>query len=255
MGLIDTHTHLYAEQFDKDRDEVVQRAIDAGVEKLLLPNIDLDSLSGMFDLVDRYPGVCYAMLGLHPTDVKDGYIETLKSIEAEFDRKGVIAVGEIGVDLYWDKSTLPEQIEALKIQLEWAIDRNLPVVLHVRDSFDETFAIVEQFLDRGLRGVFHSFTGSAEQARKIINAGFLIGVNGIVTFKSGGVDKMIEQIGVDYLILETDAPYLSPVPNRGKRNESSYIVSVANRVAEVCSVPLEEVIDVTSRNSIELFGI
>jgi len=255
MILVDTHTHLYLEEFDGDRKEVVENAIQEGVEKIFLPNIDSSSIESLLKMVSDYPHHCYSMMGLHPTSVKENFRDELAIIEKELFAGNHIAVGEIGIDLYWDKTFLKEQIEALNVQLEWASRLNLPVVIHARDSFDEIFMELENKRHLNLKGVFHSFTGTLEQARKAIDLGFMIGINGIVTFKNAGLDKVVGELELENILLETDAPYLAPTPKRGKRNESKFLTYTAKKIADVFGVEIEEVAKITSENAIKLFGI
>ena len=255
MQFIDTHTHLYLPEFDNDRDEVIGRAIKNGVTRLLLPNIDKNSIDPMMNMVIKYPGICYPMIGLHPTSVREDHNEQLKGIKSMTDRENFIAIGEIGIDLYWDKTYINEQINIFKEQVDLAIKLDLPVVIHTRDSFNEIFSALNDFRNNSPRGVFHAFTGTYEQAQKAIEMGFLLGVGGIVTFKNAGVDKVISQTGADRIILETDSPYLAPTPNRGKRNESSYLVHIAEKVAGITGKSVEEIADITTGNAVELFSL
>ena len=252
--MIDTHSHIYSEEFDNDRDEVIQRAKDAGVTKIILPNVDSESLPRMLSLEKAYPGYCYAAIGLHPTSVKDDYKNELDIIKRELSRRKYIAIGEIGIDLYWDKSFYNEQLIAFTQQLQWSLDYNLPVIIHVRDSFRETMNALEPFRGKGLRGVFHSFTGDVAQAEEIISyGGFLLGINGIVTFKNSGLAETLKQIKPTHLLTETDAPYLTPTPFRGKRNESAYTSLICDKLSEVYNMKKEEIIEITSYNSFNLF--
>lgn len=256
MIFIDTHTHLFTPEFDEDRAEVVQRAIDAGIEKMLLPNIDIESIDSMHQLAADFPENCIPMMGLHPCSVKDNWEADLEIIKEHLFSKEYCAVGELGVDLYWDKTTLDIQQKALAIQVEWAKELGLPIVIHVRESFDETFEVIDKLNDDSLTGVFHCFTGTAEQAQHIISyGGFKMGLGGVLTFKNSGVDKTVEQIDLEHFVLETDSPYLAPTPNRGKRNESSYLTLVASKLAEVKGVRIEEVAEVTTANARTLFGV
>lgn len=257
--LIDTHAHLYATQFDEDLDEVIARAREAGVEKILLPNIDETSIDGMHGLCAQYPKLFYPMMGLHPCSVKDDYKKVLDHIEdLLFNRKQhkYIAVGEIGIDLYWDKTFKREQEDAFRIQINWARELGLPIVIHARNSFPEIFNIVDELNDDRLTGVFHCFTGNLDDAHHIIDyGGFKLGIGGVLTFKNAGLDKTLAHVAPEYLILETDSPYLAPHPFRGKRNESSYIKLVAEKLSEVLGMKTAEIADITSKNAIELFGL
>lgn len=253
--MIDTHTHLYSTEFDTDRDLIIQNAIDAGVSKMFLPNVDLDSISGMHELVKKFSGHCYPMMGLHPCSVKENWESDLVVIKSWLDKGNYCAVGEIGIDLYWDKSTLEFQKKAFRQQIEWAKEKKLPIVIHVREAFDETFEIVDELNDENLTGVFHCFSGNLDQANHILNyGGFKLGIGGVVTFKNGGLDKVLPHIDLESLVLETDSPYLAPVPHRGKRNESSYIRIVAEKLAELKGVSFETIDEITSRNALALFS-
>jgi len=252
--MIDTHSHIYAEEFDSDRAEVIARAKAAGITKIILPNVDSESLPRMLQLESEYPGYCFAAIGLHPTSVKENYAEELAIVKKELERREYVAIGEIGIDLYWDKSFLKEQIQVFVQQIEWALEYNLPVIIHVRDSFRETMDVLEQFRGKGLEGVFHSFTGTIDQAREIIEfGGFYIGINGIVTFKNSGLDAVVEQIDAQYLLLETDAPYLTPAPFRGKRNESEYLTLVATKLANTFNMNFNQLTKITTENAYKLF--
>jgi len=255
MILIDTHTHLYSEEFDTDRTVVVQRAIDSGVEKLLLPNIDIESIEPMHQLCNQFPNNCFPMMGLHPTSVDAKYKENLGIIKSHLKDNKYIAIGEIGIDLYWDKTFVAEQRLALLEQFQWAIDYNLPVVIHSRDSFQEIINVIREFNNPKLHGVFHCFTGTEEIALEIIDLGFKLGIGGVLTFKNSGLAKEIENIDLKHIMLETDSPYLSPVPYRGKRNESSYVKLVAEKLAEVKQISIEEVASITFQNAKRLFNI
>lgn len=253
--MIDTHTHLYSIEFDTDRDLIVQNAMDTGVSKMLLPNVDLDSIAGMHELVKKFPAHCYPMMGLHPCSVKENWEADLVVIKSWLDKGNYCAIGEIGIDLYWDKSTLEFQKKAFRKQIEWAKEKKLPIVIHVREAFDETFAIVDELNDENLTGVFHCFSGNLDQANHILNyGGFKLGIGGVVTFKNGGLDKVLPHIDLEHLVLETDSPYLAPVPHRGKRNESSYIRIVAEKLAELKGVSFETVDEITTRNALALFS-
>lgn len=253
---VDTHAHLYSDQFKDDLDLVVKRCIDVDVRKVLLPNIDSDTVEGMFGLCDSYPDLFYPMVGLHPCSVKEDYKKELDKLEAYLSDDRVIAIGEIGTDLYWDKSFIDQQKDALGIQISWAKAQSLPIVLHCRDSLDITIDIIEEAQDGHLTGVFHCFGGTIEQAKRIIDLGFYIGIGGVSTFKkSGGIREMIGNVALSNILLETDAPYLSPHPNRGKRNESSYIPLIGSIVAESHAVDIEVVAKVTTENVLKLFGI
>lgn len=256
MEFIDTHTHLFVEQFDSDREQVVQSAIDAGVNKLLLPNIDLDSIQAMHDLVNAFPDHCLPMMGIHPCSVTDKWEEELAVIEKHLFSGKYVAVGEIGIDLYWDKTTVDYQQQAFAKQIEWAKQLGLPIVIHVRDAFDEAFEVVDSLNDEQLTGVFHCFTGSVEQAQHIINyGGFKLGLGGVLTFKNSGLDQVVSGLSMEHFIIETDSPYLAPAPFRGKRNESSYVTYVASKLAEIKGISIEQVAEITTKNAKELFGL
>lgn len=256
MHLIDTHTHLFAEQFDKDRNEVVERAIQNGVQQMLLPNINSSTIDAMLALCQQFPSHCAPMMGLHPCDVKENYLEELAIVDQWLSKGGFVAVGEIGIDLYWDRSTLSIQQDAFRKQIALAKKHRLPIAIHVRDSFQEVFDIIDELNDGSLKGVFHCFTGNEEQAQHILSyGGFKLGVGGVVTFKNAGVDKTLSKISLEHLILETDSPYLAPSPHRGKRNESSYVPVIANKLADIYQVDVAEVARITTQNAQALFGI
>lgn len=253
--MIDTHTHLYSSEFDLDRPEVISKAIESGVSKFLLPNIDSTSIQGMHQLVEEFPDYCFPMMGLHPCSVKENWEEELTIAKSWLDKGNYCAVGEIGIDLYWDKSTLAIQQLAFRQQIDWAKEKKLPIVVHVRDAFTECFEIVDELNSKELSGVFHCFSGNLEQAKHIINYGdFKLGIGGVATFKNGGLDKVLPEIGLEHLILETDSPYLAPAPHRGKRNESSYLGLIASRIAELKNVSVDEVIVATTKNALSLFS-
>jgi len=254
--LIDTHSHIYSEEFDSDRSEAIQRAKDASVSHIILPNVDSETLPRMLALEGEYPQYCYAAIGLHPTSVKENYREELALVKSELERRSWIAIGEIGIDLYWDKTFLTEQIIAFQQQIEWAIKYHLPVIIHVRDSFRETMKVLQPYKNSELKGVFHSFTGSVEEAYEIIEfGGFMLGINGIVTFKNSGLATVVEQMNMKHILLETDSPYLTPAPNRGKRNESAYTLLVAQKLAEVYNCTLQNIDEQTTINAKSLFVI
>jgi TatD DNase family protein len=238
-----------------DLDEVIQRAYSNDVRKIILPNIDSSSVKNLLNLVDTYPHICFPLMGLHPTSVNHDYQEELQVVEYWLKKRKFYGIGEIGIDLYWDKSFLEEQIHAFRFQLELARQYQLPVVIHVRDSFDEVYHILSEFKDDKLTGVFHSFSGTAQQADLIINMGFKIGVNGIVTFKKSGLDEIIRTIDPSNLIIETDSPYLTPAPFRGKRNESSYLVYIAQKIADLHQMTVGDIAKITTENARKLFGI
>jgi len=251
----DSHAHLYLEAFAPDRDLVVGRALDAGVTKILLPNINSTTIDPMFALAGRYPGHCFPMMGLHPTSVKEDYREEIRKIEAHIRRGEIVAVGETGIDLYRDRTYQREQMEVFRIQAGWAKALKLPVVIHSRDSFGEIFNLLDEMGAGEMKGVFHSFTGNPEELERALSYGFMIGINGIVTFHNSGLTGLIPHIPRDRLLIETDAPYLAPVPHRGKRNESSFLPAVAAKVGEILNLTAEEVAEITTVNAANLFQL
>ncbi len=253
--LIDTHSHIYSTDFIHDRDEVIQRAYSNDVRKIILPNIDSSSVKNLLDMVDTYPHICFPLMGLHPTSVTQDYQEELQLVEYWLKKRKFYGIGEIGIDLYWDKSFLEEQIYAFRFQLDLARQYKLPVVIHVRDSFDEVYQVLSDVKDYNLTGVFHSFTGTVEQVKMVTDLGFKIGVNGIVTFKKSGLDEVISQVDLSNLIIETDSPYLTPAPFRGKRNESSYLVYIAQKIADLHHMAVGDIAKITTENARNLFGI
>jgi len=255
MRLIDTHSHLYAEEFDQDIDEVVKRCAEQNIQKIVLPNIDVDTIDRVHNLTDKYPDLCVPLMGLHPTHIKENYQKDLDSVLSQFDKYKYKGVGEIGIDLYWDKTFFKEQSEAFTIQLQFALKKDLPVVIHARDSFEEILEIVEKAEYKSSRGIFHAFTGDQNLAKRIINRGFKIGIGGILTFKNSGLSDTVKDIPLEHIVLETDSPYLAPTPFRGKRNESSYVRLVAEKLSEVKQLPLEEIGEITTKNAIELFQL
>ncbi len=255
MIFIDTHTHLYLEQFDEDRKEVVGNAIQKGIQYMFLPNIDKDSIKGMMELSAEFPENCFPMIGLHPTSVGPDFREQLNIIKEKLDNDKFIAVGEIGIDLYWDKTYFREQEEAFRIQIHWANESGLPVAIHSRNSFSEIINILDSENIKGLKGVFHCFSGNLEEAEKVSGMGLKLGIGGVLTFRKSGLDKVVEQMGIEHMVLETDSPFLSPVPYRGKRNESAYIYIIAEKMAQIKGLTLEEVALKTTENALELFKI
>lgn len=252
--MIDTHSHIYSEEFDADRTEAIQRAKEIGISHIILPNVDSESLPPMLALEADYSGYCHAAIGLHPTSVNENYIVELELVKSELERRNWVAIGEIGIDLYWDKSFLNQQIIAFQQQIEWALEYKLPVIIHVRDSFRETMDALIPYKNSGLTGVFHSFTGTLEEAQEILDfGGFLLGINGIVTFKNSGLAAVIEKIDLKHILLETDSPYLTPAPHRGKRNESSYTQLVANKLSQIYNCSVKEIDAQTTRNALLLF--
>jgi len=255
MQIIDTHTHLYLKQFNQDIDEVIKRAINIGVDKFIFPAIDSSYSKQMHDLQSKYSKNIYLMSGLHPVSVKENYKDELSLVVKSLKDHNYVAVGEIGIDLYWDKTFLKQQQDAFEFQIRLAISNDLPIVIHCREGFDEIFEILDGEKCSKLRGVFHCFTGTLKQANRAINLGFKLGIGGVVTFKNGGIDKFINQIDIKNIVLETDSPYLSPVPFRGKRNESSYIKYVLSKLSELYGISEEELAKLTTENSKKIFRI
>jgi TatD DNase family protein len=255
MTFIDTHTHLFLSDFDLDRARVIERAVSAGIKKMFLPNIDSSSINALLSLEKQFPKNCFAMMGLHPCSVNEKYKEQLAIVEEWLSKRKFSAIGEIGMDFYWDKSFITEQKDAFAVQINWAKERNLPVVIHQRECFDEVFEIVESKSDSSLRGIFHCFTGTQEQAEKIISlGGFKLGIGGVVTYKKSKLPETLKHIDLKHIVLETDSPYLSPMPYRGKRNESAYLIFVAQKIAEIKGISVQEVADITTKNAEEIFG-
>ncbi len=251
--LIDTHAHLYLHEFDEDRDQMMERALESGVSHFFLPHIDRYSTAALLQLEADYPHQCHAMMGLHPCSVKEDVEEALAHVRSWLEKRPFCAVGEIGLDLYWDKTWWEQQQEAFRRQIRWAKEFGMPIAIHSRDAMDACIDIVKKEKDDRLNGVFHCFSGTLEQARQIIELGFYMGIGGVATYKNGGLDQVIPHTGLEWVVLETDAPYLTPVPHRGKRNESAYLTLIARRVAQLAGTTPEEVADVTSRNALELF--
>lgn len=251
--MIDTHTHLYSTQFDADRDLMIARAKAAGVEKVFLPNIDSSTIAGMLQMEKDYPGYCYPMMGLHPTSVKEDFEQELVIIKKHLFERPFVAVGEIGIDLYWDKSYKAEQIKAFLAQAKWAIELDVPIIIHARDSLDVLIELVSSIKEDRLRGIFHCFTGTAHQAKEIVDLGFLLGVGGVLTFKNSNLKEEIKNIPLAHLVLETDSPYLTPTPFRGKRNESSYVRYVLEHLAESRGLTPNEVDIITTSTAKALF--
>jgi TatD DNase family protein len=253
MYFIDTHTHLYLEQFKNDRAEMLERAVAAQVSELYLPNIDSESIADMLELEAKYPNNCRAMMGLHPCSVKADFEKELYIVEEWLNKRPFAAVGEMGTDLYWDKTFFAQQQEAFKIQVAWAKKHQLPIVIHCRESFKETVELLKPLIDKDLSGVFHCFTGTVEDAKQVIEMGFYLGIGGVVTYKNGGLDKVLPAVPLENLVLETDSPYLSPIPYRGKRNESSFIPLIAQKIADIQDISLAEVQAQTTSNARRLF--
>ena len=252
--MIDSHSHIYLDDFDADREQIVKQALDSGIDKILLPNIDSASIDAMLRAEAMYPEICLSMMGLHPTSVKENYLEELSIIEQKLSERSFIAIGEIGMDLYWDTTFVKEQKDVLSKQLLWAMDKDLPVSIHTRNAFPEIFDVIGKIYDNRLKGVFHSFSGTLDDAKKILEMpGFYFGVNGTVTYKNSKLSEILIEIGFEKLLLETDAPYLPPVPHRGKRNEPAFMVNTAKKLAEIFSVQVEEIDKVTTENAKRLF--
>ncbi|MGG6229443.1 TatD family hydrolase [Tenacibaculum sp. SDUM215027] len=253
--ITDTHTHLYSSQFDEDRDEMIQRAKDAGISRFFIPAIDSSYTQRMLDLEKNYPNDVFLMMGLHPTSVKENYQEELAHVKEWLDKRNFYAIGEIGIDLYWDKTFLPQQQEAFRTQIQWAKEKKLPIVIHCRDAFDEIFEVLETEKGDGLFGIFHCFTGTFEQAEKAISYNMKLGIGGVATFKNGKIDKFLNQIDIKHIVLETDSPYLAPTPYRGKRNESSYITQVVDKLVDIYGLSFEKISEITTQNSKDVFGV
>jgi TatD DNase family protein len=256
LTLTDTHTHLYSEEFQNDSNETIQRAIDAGVSRFFVPSIDSSYTDKMYALESQFPENVYLMMGLHPCYVKpDTYAQELAHVEQELASRKFQAVGEIGIDLFWDKTTLPLQQEAFKKQIQLAKHYKLGINIHCRDAFDEVFEVLESEKSEDLFGIFHCFTGDFDQAQRAIGLGMKLGIGGVVTFKNGKIDQFLKDIDIKHIVLETDSPYLAPVPYRGKRNESSYAMLVAEKLAQIYQLPVEEIARITTENSKAIFGI
>jgi len=255
MLLTDTHTHLYYETDEVKQAALLQRCFDQGIHRLFLPNVDVASISRIDELVSRYPENCFAMSGLHPCDVSEDYATVLAEIKASIPARKIYAIGEIGIDLHWDKSTLKYQQDAFAEQIGWAKEMGLPIVIHCREAFDEVFEVLEQHKDEKLFGILHCFTGNLEQAKRCIDLGFYLGIGGVLTYKKAGLDLVLYDVPLEHLVLETDSPYLAPVPFRGKPNESSYLIHIAKKVAEIYQRPLEEIAEITTANSRKIFNV
>jgi len=253
--ITDTHTHLYSEQFDEDRTEMMQRAKDAGVSRFFIPAIDSTYSESMFELEKNYPNDVFLMMGLHPTSVKENYKEELAHVKKWIDKRSFFAIGEIGIDLYWDKTFLPQQQEAFRTQIQWAKEKKLPIVIHCRDAFDEIFEVLETEKSDTLFGIFHCFTGTLEQAEKAISYNMKLGIGGVATFKNGKIDTFLQEINIKHIVLETDSPYLAPTPYRGKRNESAYITQVVTKLASIYGLSINEIAEITTQNSKDVFGV
>ena len=254
MILTDSHCHLYLDEFKNDIDAIIKRAEDAGVKNFYLPAIDSSETDNLLLLEKKYPDKCFAMMGLHPCSVKENYRSELQLVEAWFAKRKFAAVGETGLDLYWDKTFIAEQYEAFRIQIGWAIQYEIPVVIHTRNAMQETIDVVKEYVSKGVRGIFHCFSGTYENAIEIIDAGFYLGIGGVLTYKNAGLAEVIAKLDLQYLVLETDAPYLTPVPFRGKRNESSYLKYIAEKLSMVKNVPMDEIAAITTANAEKIFG-
>ena len=251
--MIDTHAHIYLEHFDEDRDGVIERALASGIEKILLPNIDSSSIDSMLEIEEKYPDICYPMMGLHPCSVKEDFEKELELVEEWLNKRKFLAIGEMGTDLYWDKTFWEEQKAAFRFQCDLALKYDLPIVIHCRETIDETIDLVAEYDGKGLKGVFHCFTGSIEQGEKITEMGFYLGLGGVSTFKNGGMDQVIPHLDRSKIILETDSPYLTPAPHRGKRNEPAFTVLVADKVASYLDLSKEALDELTTANANALF--
>lgn len=254
--MIDTHTHLYSEEFDQDRTDAIDRAIENGVSHFFLPAIDSQTHEKMLTLESEYPEQMSAMMGLHPCSVKpETWQKELEIVEKYLNQRDFCAIGEIGIDLYWEKSTLDIQIQAFEKQIDWAKERDLPIVIHTRESFDETFEVLERKKHPKLRGIFHCFSGNLEQAQRAIDLGFILGIGGVVTFKNGKIDQFLHEIPLEKIVLETDSPYLAPVPHRGKRNESAYLNLIAGKLVDIYKVDFKEIDKITTENALKIFNL
>ena len=255
MNIIDTHTHLYLKQFNEDIDMVINRSKEIGVNKFIFPAIDSSHFNDMHNLKDKYPNSIYLMTGLHPTDVKENYKDELNFVVNTLKTNNYVAIGEIGIDLYWEKSFLKQQQDAFKFQIRLAIKHDLPIVIHCREAFNEIFEILDKENCDKLSGVFHCFTGTFEEAQRAIDLGFVLGIGGVVTFKNGGIDKFLHKIDLKNIVMETDSPYLAPVPYRGKRNESSFIIYVLEKLSEIYGISKEKIAEITSKNAEKVFRL
>ncbi|MBL7829542.1 MAG: TatD family hydrolase [Saprospiraceae bacterium] len=251
--IIDTHSHIYLPDFSEDRDEMIQRALDTGISKIYMPNIDSSSINMLYQTEKDYPDICIGMMGLHPCSVKEDFENELKIIEIELFKRAFSAVGEIGLDYYWDKTFIEQQKHAFILQMKWAKQLDIPIVIHSRESTVDVIELIKQEKSSNLRGIFHCFGGTVEEANQIIEQGFLLGIGGVLTYKKSGLDATLKHIDINHLVLETDAPYLTPVPFRGKRNEPAYIIHVATKLAEIKNISLDKIFEITSQNAAQLF--
>jgi TatD DNase family protein len=255
MEFIDTHSHLYAEEFDEDRQIAIERCIEKGVKKIFLPNVDSQSIDRMLKLESAFPENCFAMMGLHPCSVNQDFESEIETIKSWLEKRNFIAIGEIGIDLYWDKTFVAEQIHCFETQIKLALQYNLPIVIHCRDAFDEIYSVLKKFTQLP-KGIFHCFSGTIQQANQIIELGnFKLGIGGVLTFKNSGLDEVVKNIDLNHLVLETDSPYLSPAPHRGKRNESSYLLIIGEKLAVIKNTTIEEIAEITSENALQIFNL
>lgn len=255
MQLIETHAHIYSTKFDNDRDNMISRARDVGISQIIMPNIDHESIEGMLKLEKQYPELCLPTMGLHPCSVDKDFEKELQTVKAWLDKRKFTAIGEIGTDLYWDKTKYDYQVEAFNQQVNWAKEYRLPIIIHCRESIDQTIELVERLADENLTGVFHCFTGDEKQAQRIVDLGFYLGIGGVVTFKNGGLAEIMHKIPMERIILETDSPFLAPKPYRGKRNEPAYVIEVAKKIAELKKHTIEDVAQITTQNAQKLFNL
>lgn len=253
--IVDTHCHLYLNEFKNDITAVIKRAADEGVNKFYLPAIDSAETENMFLLESNFPEKCFAMMGLHPCSVKENYLDELAIVKNWLTKRKFAAIGEIGLDFYWDKTFVTQQYQAFRMQIEWSLQYNLPIVIHTRNAMQETIDVVKEFVPQGVRGIFHCFGGTVENAKEIIAAGFYLGIGGVLTYKKSGLAEVLEQIDLKYMVLETDSPYLTPVPFRGKRNESSYLKYIVEKLALVKNISAEEIAAITTANAEKIFGL
>ncbi len=255
MILTDTHTHIYYLETINELQTQIDLCLQNNVKRLFLPCVDVASIAKIESICQSYPTLCFPMLGLHPCDVKDDFEQNLQIIQEAFNRLNPCAIGEIGIDLFWDKTFVKQQTKAFNLQITWAKENNLPINIHCRDAFDEVFEVLESYKGNHLRGIFHCFTGNLQQAQKVINLGFYLGIGGVVTYKNSGLAEVIAQLSLENLVLETDAPYLAPVPFRGKPNQSAYLVHIAQKIADIYQTSIENVAEITTQNSIKVFGM
>ncbi|RPA66445.1 TatD family deoxyribonuclease [Cyclobacteriaceae bacterium YHN15] len=253
MEYIDSHVHIYSNKYDNDREDVLRRSIENGVGRLFMPNIDVESIDPMLEVELKFPGTCIPMMGLHPCDVKKDFEKQLYVVEEWISKREFAGIGETGLDMYWDKTFFEQQKEALRVQIQWAKQKKWPIILHCRDSMDETIQIIKEEKTEDLKGIFHCFSGTMDQAKEIIDLGFLLGIGGVVTYKNGGLDKILPNLGLDHIVLETDGPYLAPVPHRGKRNSPEYIPIIAQKIADLTHHSLQKVSEATQENSNRIF--